>query len=192
MLGLTTSTYKGRVYARDIISCALEGHEELPSPSVYAPKFLFVSVSPSAEIVEGRLVTVTCSSDANPVANYTWYKENGGPDLQPLNKNPQLVFRSIQSSDSGEYYCTAENKLGRTFKYVSINVTYAPGLPCVSVSPSAEIVDGRKLNMTCSSNANFNFNSTMKINIIRLILVPLMPIPLLLFRLWLSVRRRKV
>uniref|UniRef100_A0A671WUR2 B-cell receptor CD22 n=1 Tax=Sparus aurata TaxID=8175 RepID=A0A671WUR2_SPAAU len=123
MLGLTTSTYKGRVYARDIISCALEGHEELPSPSVYAPKFLFVSVSPSAEIVEGRLVTVTCSSDANPVANYTWYKENGGPDLQPLNKNPQLVFRSIQSSDSGEYYCTAENKLGRTFKYVSINVT---------------------------------------------------------------------
>ena len=34
MLGLKTSSYKGRVYARDIISCALEGHEESPSPSV--------------------------------------------------------------------------------------------------------------------------------------------------------------
>ncbi|XP_036953446.1 B-cell receptor CD22-like [Acanthopagrus latus] len=191
MLGLKTSSYKGRVYARDIISCALEGHEESPSPSVYSPKFLFVSVSPSGEIVEGGSVTLTCSSDANPAANYTWYKENGGPDLQPLSKDPQLVFSSIQSSDSGEYYCTAENELGRTFKYVSINVTYAPRLPSVSVCPSAEIVEGSSLNLTCSSDANLNFNSTMIINIIRLTLVPLMPIPLLLFRLWMSIRRRK-
>ena len=61
----------------------------------------------------------------------------------------------------------------------------ASGLPSVSVSPCAEIVDGRKLNMTCSSDANLNFNSTMNINIIRLTLMPLVPIPLLLFRLWL-------
>uniref|UniRef100_A0A671TGY6 B-cell receptor CD22 n=1 Tax=Sparus aurata TaxID=8175 RepID=A0A671TGY6_SPAAU len=121
----------------------------------YAPKLPSVSVSPSAEIVEGSSVTLTCSSDANPAANYTWYKKNGDPDRHPLSKEPQLVFSSIQSSDSGEYYCTAENELGsRTSEYISIDVTYAPKLPSVSVSPSAEIVEGSSVTLTCSSDAN--------------------------------------
>ncbi|XP_030266858.1 B-cell receptor CD22-like, partial [Sparus aurata] len=115
----------------------------------------YFSESPSAEIVEGSSVTLTCSSDANPAANYTWYKKNGDADLYPLSKEPQLVFSSIQSSDSGEYYCTAENKLwGKMSKYIYINVTYAPRLPSVSVSPSAEIVEGSSVTLTCSSDAN--------------------------------------
>ncbi|KAI3352574.1 hypothetical protein L3Q82_005510 [Scortum barcoo] len=117
------STYKGRFYPGDNISCALKGHEDFPSPSVYAPKLPSVSVSPSAEIVEGSSVTLTCSSDANPAAKYTWYKENG--NITSPSKEPQLVFRSIQSSDSGEYYCTAENELGtRTSGNISINVKF--------------------------------------------------------------------
>uniref|UniRef100_A0A671TG25 Ig-like domain-containing protein n=1 Tax=Sparus aurata TaxID=8175 RepID=A0A671TG25_SPAAU len=119
------------------------------------------SESSSPEIVEGSSVTLTCSSDANPAAKYTWYKENGDPDLQPLSKDPQLVFSSIQSSDSGEYYCTAENELGRrTSKYISIGVEYAPKLPSVSVSPSAEIVEGSSVTLTCSSDANPAANYT--------------------------------
>ncbi|XP_073330147.1 sialoadhesin-like [Pagrus major] len=159
--GVETSSFKGRVYPGDIISCALKGHENYGSPSVYAPKLPSVSVSPSAEIVEGSSVTLTCSSDANPAANYTWYKKNGDPDLQPLSKEPQLVFSSFQSSDSGEYYCTAEKELGRrTSEYISINVTYAPKLPSVSVSPSAEIVEGSSVTLTCSSDANPAANYT--------------------------------
>ena len=88
-----------------------------------APKLPSVSVSPSGEIVEGSSVTLTCSSDVNIAATSTWYKKNVNPDLQPLSKEPQLVFSSIQSSDSGEYYCTAENELGkRTSEHVSVDV----------------------------------------------------------------------
>ncbi|XP_073330109.1 B-cell receptor CD22-like [Pagrus major] len=131
------------------------------SPGEDAPKLPSVSVSPSAEIVEGSSVNLTCSSDANPAANYCWYKKNGDPDLQPLSKEPQLVFSSIQSSDSGQYYCTAENELGRrTSEYISINVTYAPKPPSVSVSPSAEIVEGSSVTLTCSSDANPAANYT--------------------------------
>ncbi|XP_073331789.1 B-cell receptor CD22-like [Pagrus major] len=120
-----------------------------------------LSESSSAEIVEGSSVTLTCSSDANPPAKYTWYKKNGNADLQPLSKDPQLHFSSIQSSDSGEYYCTAENELwGRTSEYISINVKYAPKLPSVSVSPSAEIVEGSSVTLTCSSDANPAANYT--------------------------------
>ncbi|XP_073331291.1 B-cell receptor CD22-like [Pagrus major] len=151
----TSSTYLVYINSADSYSCAVEGHEDFPSPPVYAPRLPSVSVSPSAEIVEGSSVTLTCSSDANPAAKYTWYKKNGDPDLQPLSKEPQLVFSSIQSTDSGEYYCTAENELGRrTSEYISINVTYAPKLPYLSVSPSAEIVEGSSVTLTCSSDAN--------------------------------------
>ncbi|KAE8300565.1 Titin [Larimichthys crocea] len=105
--------------------------------------------------MENSSVTLTCSSDAYSAVHYTWYKENGDPDPQPLSKEAELVFRSIQSSDSGEYYCTAENVLGRrTSESISVNVKYAPKLPSVSVSPSAEIVENSSVTLTCSSDAN--------------------------------------
>uniref|UniRef100_A0A3B4EUM8 Ig-like domain-containing protein n=1 Tax=Pundamilia nyererei TaxID=303518 RepID=A0A3B4EUM8_9CICH len=80
-------------------------HFSLLSPAD-APKPPSVSVRPSGEIKEGTSVTLTCSSDANPAATFVWYKTNG---RIPLSKEPQLVFRSIQPSDSGQYYCIAAN-----------------------------------------------------------------------------------
>ncbi|KAI9529179.1 hypothetical protein NQZ68_013486 [Dissostichus eleginoides] len=153
-----TSNYADFFYSGDNISCAFKGHEASRSPSLYAPKPPSVSVSPPAEIEEGRSVTLTCSSDANPAANYTWYKRD--EDFTSLNKGPKLVFISIQSSDSAEYFCTAENKLGRISKNVFINVKYAPKLPSVSVSPPAEIEEGSSVTLTCSSDANPAANYT--------------------------------
>uniref|UniRef100_A0A3B4GKR2 Ig-like domain-containing protein n=1 Tax=Pundamilia nyererei TaxID=303518 RepID=A0A3B4GKR2_9CICH len=132
------------------------------------PKPPSVSVSPSGEITEGTAVTLTCSSDANPAATYVWYKRNS----QPLSKNPQLIFSSIQSSDSEEYYCRAVNKLGSKLKSITIDVKFdlvrnsncsylsvfsppdAPKPPSVSVSPSGEIKEGTSVTLTCSSDAN--------------------------------------
>ncbi|XP_034062779.1 B-cell receptor CD22-like isoform X2 [Gymnodraco acuticeps] len=156
----TRSSYKGWIQLADMISCAFEGHEKFPSPAVYAPRRLSLS-RPSAEIREGSSVTLTCSSDANPAANYTWYKENRNPDLPLLSEGPQLVLSSIQSSDSGQYFCSATNELGRSRSVNSfINVKYAPKLPSVSVSPSAEIEEGSSVTLTCSSDANPAANYT--------------------------------
>ncbi|XP_071059931.1 sialoadhesin-like isoform X2 [Pseudochaenichthys georgianus] len=149
------SLYEDRFYPGDIIFCALKGHENCSSPLLYALKFPVVSVSPSDDIMEGSSVTLTCSSDANPAANYTWYKENGNQKLHPLTKERQLVFSSIQVSDSGEYNCTAENELGkRTSERITVDVKYSPKLPSVSASPSAEIEEGSSMTLTCSSDAN--------------------------------------
>ncbi|XP_029283156.1 titin-like [Cottoperca gobio] len=144
---------------RGIYYCKSEnqhGHIMSSSLSVdvqYGPKLPSVSVSPSAEIEEGSSVTLSCSSDANPAANYTWYKEDG--NLKPLSEDPQLVFSSLRSSDSGQYQCRAQNKLGmKTSKSISIDVKYGPKLPSVSVSPSAEIEEGRSVTLSCSSDAN--------------------------------------
>ncbi|KAK2918568.1 hypothetical protein Q8A73_002939 [Channa argus] len=156
----TSPSYEDNFNSTDSYSCAVKGHEKFPSPTVYAPKLPSVSVSPSAEIVEGSSVTLTCSSDANPAANYTWFKKNGNTNLQLISKQ-QLVFNSSLSTDSGQYYCTAENKLGRrTSEYKFVNVEYPPKLPSVSVSPSAEIVEGSSVTLTCSSDANPAANYT--------------------------------
>ncbi|XP_069024248.1 B-cell receptor CD22-like isoform X2 [Embiotoca jacksoni] len=132
------ASYEGVFNTGDNISCAFIGHEGYRSPSVYAPRAASAVMSPSGAIMEGSLVNLTCSSDANPAANYTWYKEQ-----TQLSKEPQLVFRSIQSNQSGEYYCTAENELGKkTSENILLQVKYAPKRPSVTVSPSSEIVEG--------------------------------------------------
>uniref|UniRef100_A0A8C2XMV1 Ig-like domain-containing protein n=1 Tax=Cyclopterus lumpus TaxID=8103 RepID=A0A8C2XMV1_CYCLU len=145
-----TSTYVIYFNDKNSYSCAVEGHENYcssPVPEIDLPS---VSVSPS-EIVEGSSVTLNCSSDANPAASYTWYKKN---QPRPHGEEPQLVFSSIQSSDSGQYLCEAENHLGKKrSEFISIDVKYGPRLPSVSVSPS-EIVEGSSVTLTCSSDAN--------------------------------------
>ncbi|XP_034058943.1 B-cell receptor CD22-like [Gymnodraco acuticeps] len=150
-----------RYNSADCYSCALKGYEDFPSPSVYYPKPPSVSVSPSAEIEESSSVTLTCSSDTNPAANYTWYKEDGNAHLSSFNEGPRLFLSSIPSSDSGQYYCRAGNLLGNTIsESISIDVTYAPKPPSVSVSPSAEIKEGSSVTLTCSSDANPAANYT--------------------------------
>ncbi|KAK2817471.1 hypothetical protein Q5P01_025662 [Channa striata] len=124
----------------------------------YPPKVPSVSVSPSAEIVEGSSVTLTCSSDSNPAANYTWYKEN-----EPMYQGLDGIyhFTSISSEDRGIYYCKSENPFGWiNSSSLLINVLYPPKVPSVSVSPSAEIVEGRSVTLTCSSDSNPAANYT--------------------------------
>ncbi|XP_055767685.1 B-cell receptor CD22-like [Salvelinus fontinalis] len=76
----------------------------------YAPKNTSVSVSPSGEIVEGRSVTLTCSSVANPpVDKYTWYKKNVA---SPKASGQSYSITNISSEDRGEYYCEAQNGRG--------------------------------------------------------------------------------
>uniref|UniRef100_A0A3B4UKV6 Ig-like domain-containing protein n=1 Tax=Seriola dumerili TaxID=41447 RepID=A0A3B4UKV6_SERDU len=145
-LKMKEETFSLRVSVNDdnSYSCALKGHEDHPSPPVYAPKLLSVSVSPSGEIVEGSSVNLTCSSDANPAANYTWYKEN---EDSPKASGQIFTITDLRPEHSGNYYCE-----------VNVDVQYL--LLSVSVSPSGEIVEGSSVTLTCSSDANPAANYT--------------------------------
>ncbi|XP_023188988.1 B-cell receptor CD22-like isoform X2 [Xiphophorus maculatus] len=133
-------------------SCSVKGHDDLRSPSVYAPESLSAKLMSSGQITEGRSVTLSCSSDANPAAEYTWRKNN---NQSVVSKDQQFILSSILSSDSGQYYCTAQNQLGeKTSGLVSVQVTYAPRPPSVSVTPSGEIMEGSLVTLNCSSDAN--------------------------------------
>ncbi|XP_030205557.1 B-cell receptor CD22 [Gadus morhua] len=138
----------------DSYSCAVEGYERLRSPLVYAPKTPSVTVSPSGEIEEGSSVTLSCSSDANPAAEYTWFSVSSDYSSREMKQGPQLAFRSILSSDSGQYYCLVQSELRTKSELIYITVKYAPKTPSVTVSPSGEIEEGSSVTLSCSSDAN--------------------------------------
>ncbi|XP_053332894.1 B-cell receptor CD22-like isoform X2 [Clarias gariepinus] len=129
------------------------GHQSSTAVSLnvlYPPKRVSVSISPSGAIVEGRTVTLTCSSDANPPAVYNWFK---GTVLKT--KEKIYIIKKIRSEDRGEYKCKSSNRYGEKHSDgVTLNVFYPPKSSSVSISPSGEIVEGRTVTLTCSSDAN--------------------------------------
>ncbi|XP_053085824.1 B-cell receptor CD22 isoform X2 [Pangasianodon hypophthalmus] len=116
---------------------------------LYPPKSVSVSISPSGEIVEGSSVTLTCSSDANPV-EYNWFK---GTLFK--SKEKTYTINKISSEDSGDYKCKSSNQYGEKYSDgATLNVLYPPKNVSVSISHSGEIVEGSSVTLTCSSDAN--------------------------------------
>ncbi|XP_032418975.1 hemicentin-1-like [Xiphophorus hellerii] len=148
------STFKVLINTTDKISCALSSFKELRAPEVYAPVSTSVSADFTDDIVEGNQVFLKCSSNANPPANYTWYKKTQSSTLQLHRKDSEVYLREIQTSDSGEYFCVANNQLGESIsEYLNIDVKYAPKLADLSLS-HVEIVEGDSVHLTCSSDGN--------------------------------------
>ncbi|KAK3530345.1 hypothetical protein QTP86_023964, partial [Hemibagrus guttatus] len=136
-------------------SCALSG-QSYRSPAVnlnvfYPPKSVLVFITPSEEIMEYRVVTLTCSSDANPpVQSYTWYKGKIA-----ISTRQSYSINKVSSEDSGEYRCRVENQYGEKYSDgATVNVLYPPKRVTVIISPSGEIVEGGSVTLTCSSDAN--------------------------------------
>ena len=73
-----------------------------------APKTPSVTVRPSGELEEGSSVTLSCSSDANPSANYTWFKEH---DDSVGQSGQNYTITNITSELGGNYYCQAHNAI---------------------------------------------------------------------------------
>uniref|UniRef100_UPI0009B36E0C B-cell receptor CD22-like n=1 Tax=Monopterus albus TaxID=43700 RepID=UPI0009B36E0C len=117
-------SYTGQFDPGDGFSCALKGHEDHASPSVYPPKPPSVSVSPSAEVEEGSSVTLTCSSDANPAANYTWYKEK---EESPKASGQNFTITDFRPEHSGNYSCEVQNRRGRHSPTVHLTVAGVTG-----------------------------------------------------------------
>ncbi|XP_073697682.1 B-cell receptor CD22-like [Garra rufa] len=135
-------------------SCALHGHTYI-SPAVhlnvtYPPVNPVISISPSAEIMEGDSVTLICSSDSNPPPEISWFKGEmfvGSGRIYSISK--------ISSDHSGEYKCRSRNKHGeKDSDAVTLNVMYRSRNVSVSITGSAKIVEGGSVTLICSSDSN--------------------------------------
>ncbi|XP_061578820.1 sialoadhesin-like [Cololabis saira] len=114
---------------RGIYSCKSEDQHSvsLVLDVQYAPKLPSVSVNSSGGISEGTSVTLSCSSDANPAANYTWYKED--EDSTKASGN-NFTISDFRSELGGNYYCEAQNSRGRRrsrFHPIEVEVRHFSG-----------------------------------------------------------------
>ncbi|XP_033985581.1 B-cell receptor CD22-like [Trematomus bernacchii] len=102
-----------------------------------APKLPSVSVSHSAEIEEGSSVTLTCSSDANPAANYTWYKED---EDSPKASGQIFNISDFRAEHSGSYSCGAQNKLGRSNSTLHLSVVAGSSTMILNIIRTTPVV----------------------------------------------------
>ncbi|XP_041648397.1 myelin-associated glycoprotein-like [Cheilinus undulatus] len=118
----------------------------------FAPKETMILVKPTGPILEGRSITLSCSSRANPaVANYTWHKD----DEEDKEHGSTLVIHGADTSHSGSYRCTARNELGEeTSAEIQLDIQYPPKNTSVSVDPSGPVLDGSPVTLNCTSTAN--------------------------------------
>ncbi|XP_031417856.2 B-cell receptor CD22-like, partial [Clupea harengus] len=137
-------------------TCAVEGHEDRPSPAMilnvqYPPRNTLVSITFSMETLEGAIVTLTCSSDANPpVEIYTWFKVG---ESTPVGSGQQYNITNFSSEDGGQYYCEARNEHGAyNSTAVSITVTDAVASEWNVTYEQLHIcaVEGSSVDMSCS------------------------------------------
>ncbi|XP_075947921.1 uncharacterized protein LOC142949917 isoform X2 [Anarhichas minor] len=79
--------------------------------SADAPRVPLVLMRHSGDIMKNSSVTLTCSSDANPAANYTWYKED---EDSPKASGQIFIITDFRAEHSGNYSCEAQNRRGRS------------------------------------------------------------------------------
>ncbi|XP_030204698.1 sialic acid-binding Ig-like lectin 14 [Gadus morhua] len=129
--------------SEDSYACAVKGFESFPTPSVYAPKTPSVTVSPSGEVEEGSSVTLSCSSDANPAAKFTWFKEH---DDSVKGSGQNYTITNIKSELGGNYYCQAHNAIGHhNSTWSSVNVKERSSSSSSSSPPSPSVITAATL-----------------------------------------------
>ncbi|XP_016113744.1 B-cell receptor CD22-like [Sinocyclocheilus grahami] len=156
----------GRIYSISNISSDHSGeykcksrnkHGEKNSDTVtlnimYPPKSVSVSINGSAEIVEGDSVTLICSSDSNPPAEISWFKEN---QSSAVGSGQSFSALQLTEGDSCIYKCKSRNQHGeKDSDTVTLNVMYPPKSVSVSINGSDEIVEGDSVTLSCSSDSN--------------------------------------
>ncbi|KAI5611186.1 hypothetical protein C0J50_9259, partial [Silurus asotus] len=77
-----------------------------------SPKNTRAVVHPSGDLTEGISVTLSCSSDADPVHTYSWFKQRDSTDTL-LTTSQNYSISNIITNHNGLYYCTAHNQLGQ-------------------------------------------------------------------------------
>ncbi|XP_050820674.1 V-set and immunoglobulin domain-containing protein 4-like [Gopherus flavomarginatus] len=70
-------------------------------------------------VPKGARTSLTCSANGSPPITYRWFKGEPGGNTVLVSNHAVLMFDSLQTSDTGNYYCEAENKASSQVKQQS-------------------------------------------------------------------------
>ncbi|XP_062496032.1 V-set and immunoglobulin domain-containing protein 4-like isoform X4 [Pezoporus occidentalis] len=60
----------------------------------------------------GARTSLTCVASGSPPISYRWFRGTPGRKALLLSRQAELVWDSLQPSDTGKYYCEVENRAG--------------------------------------------------------------------------------
>ncbi|CAN2390869.1 Sialic acid binding Ig-like lectin 1, partial [Pristimantis euphronides] len=93
---------------------------------LFSVEDIHVLISPSTELREGHIATLTCEVLDNPeeIISYTWYKNSRW--FQEA-RSSSFSLGAVRSSDAGSYSCTARTSTGSKMSApASLSVLYPP------------------------------------------------------------------
>uniref|UniRef100_A0A663EVK3 V-set and immunoglobulin domain-containing protein 4-like n=1 Tax=Aquila chrysaetos chrysaetos TaxID=223781 RepID=A0A663EVK3_AQUCH len=79
---------------------------------VAATKPVIRASEPGLTFPPGARASLTCVANGSPPISYRWFRSVPGGKALLLSSQAELAWDSLQPSDTGKYYCEAENRVG--------------------------------------------------------------------------------
>ncbi|XP_059690639.1 B-cell receptor CD22 [Gavia stellata] len=127
------------------------GTMESPSTTLevyYAPRNVWVEVTPPSPVHEDQEVTLRCRDSSNPPPhNYTWSWEGR---ILP-HSTAQVLLRPIKATGGGSYTCQATNLLGTAkSRPTTLEVYYPPRTAALEALTSLPALVGTRITLRCA------------------------------------------
>ncbi|XP_067831291.1 myelin-associated glycoprotein-like [Heptranchias perlo] len=117
------------------------------------------TVNSSIVAVEGSSVLLYCTAQGKLPVSLRWVRDGSEISMSSTGELRQ-IFHNISSKDDGQYWCVAENIVGKANSSTQISVQYKPSIvsgPNCTISESG-------IDCTCSVRANPPANITWGLN----------------------------
>ncbi|XP_072732761.1 V-set and immunoglobulin domain-containing protein 4-like isoform X4 [Ciconia boyciana] len=79
---------------------------------VAATKPVIRASEPGLTFPAGARTSLTCVASGSPPISYRWFRSTAGGKALLLSSQAELAWDSLRPSDTGKYYCEAENRVG--------------------------------------------------------------------------------
>ncbi|NXK75747.1 VSIG4 protein, partial [Amazona guildingii] len=83
---------------------------ELDIVKVAATKPIIRAGELGLTVPAGARTSLTCVASGSPPISYRWFRGTPGQKALLLSRQAELVWDSLQPSDTGKYYCEVENR----------------------------------------------------------------------------------
>ncbi|XP_015784799.1 titin [Tetranychus urticae] len=141
--------------------------DKLPLKVLYKPKLSLDIVGDQKYAIQGSIVIIDCSVDANPpVKSIDWYFNDNRliPDEPKgirLENNSLLIMNPKPEQNEGNYRCGSSNFLGSAFSnYLFLSVFYAPVCRENDLKKNYEVRLGEAVEIKCLVDASSKTNLT--------------------------------
>ncbi|XP_032851944.1 V-set and immunoglobulin domain-containing protein 4-like [Tyto alba] len=93
----------------------------------------------------GARTSLTCVASGSPPISYRWFRGAPGGEALLLSSQAELAWDSLQPSDTGKYYCEAENRVGdRAAQQSDVVELTVRDLPTTTVASQRDVGTSRR------------------------------------------------